>query len=151
MVLESQLPHKIVNLLFRFVPRMPRFPRARQAAVQQPLNNSPFHLYITQCINQMVGESHPPHKIVNLIAIVNSKLTILWGNWLSKMQRMPRFPRARQAAVQQPLHHSPFHLYITQCINQMVGESQPPHKIVNLLAIVNSKLTILWGNWLSKM
>ena len=36
----------------------------------------------------------------------------------------------------------------TQCINQMVLESQLPHKIVNSLfhsIIVNNELTILWG------
>ena len=35
----------------------------------------------------------------------------------------------------------------------MVLESQLPHKTVNLLfhlVIVNNKLTILWGGWLSK-
>ena len=29
------------------------------------------------------------------------------------------------------------HLYLTQCINQMVLESQPPHKIGNLLSVTN--------------
>jgi hypothetical protein len=38
--------------------------------------------YLPQCIDQMVFESHPPHKIVNLLFTVthpNNKLTILWG------------------------------------------------------------------------
>ena len=40
-------------------------------------------------------------------------------------------------------------LDLTECINQMVLESQLPHKIVNLLFIItnkNSKLTVLWGS-----
>ena len=43
--------------------------------------------------------------------------------------------------------------HLTECIYQLVLESQLPHKTVNLtfqLVIVNNKLTILWGSWLSK-
>ena len=39
--------------------------------------------------------------------------------------------------------------YLTQCIDQMVFESQFPHKTVNLLlqlVIVNNELTDLWGS-----
>ena len=42
-----------------------------------------------------------------------------------------------------------FRFYLTQCINQMVLESQLPPKNVNLwfqLVTVNNKLTILWGS-----
>jgi hypothetical protein len=37
--------------------------------------------------------------------------------------------------------------HLTRCIDQMVLESQPPYKIVNLLhgkVTVNNKLRILW-------
>ena len=40
-------------------------------------------------------------------------------------------------------------MYDMACINQMLLESQLPHKIVNFLFTVtneNSKLTILWGS-----
>ena len=40
------------------------------------------------------------------------------------------------------------HVYLTQCVDQMVLESQLPHKIVSILfklATVNKRLTILWG------
>ena len=43
-------------------------------------------------------------------------------------------------------HHQPC---LTQCVNQTVLVSQLPHITVNLLyslAIVNNKLTILWGS-----
>ena len=43
--------------------------------------------------------------------------------------------------------------FLTQCINQMVLESQLPHKIMNLLfhlIIVLHKLMILWGIRVSK-
>jgi hypothetical protein len=48
-------------------------------------------------------------------------------------------------------HHAPAHsgFYLTECINQMVLESQLPHTIVNLLSylvIENNKLTILFGS-----
>ena len=38
-------------------------------------------------------------------------------------------------------------LYLTHFINQIILESQLPHKIVDIIfqsAIVNNKLTILW-------
>ena len=44
-------------------------------------------------------------------------------------------------------------VYLTQCIDWWVLESQLPHKNVNLiswLGIVNNRLTILLGSWLSK-
>ena len=40
-------------------------------------------------------------------------------------------------------------VYLTECIYQLVLESQLPHKTVNLIfssVIVNNKLTILWGS-----
>ena len=40
-------------------------------------------------------------------------------------------------------------LYLTECIYWLALESQPPHKIVNLLFTItgeNVKLTILWGS-----
>ena len=43
--------------------------------------------------------------------------------------------------------------HLTECINQMVSESQLPHKIVNLLFTstnLNNNLMILWGIWLSE-
>jgi hypothetical protein len=39
--------------------------------------------------------------------------------------------------------------YITECIHQLVLESQLPHEFVNLLfilVIVNDKLTDFWGS-----
>ena len=76
-----------------------------------------------------------------------------------------RFGLGRGARPNRPfscldLYHTPPDLgerqrhqsHPTQC-NQMVLESQSPHKVVNLwywLEILDNKLTILWGNWLSK-
>ena len=43
--------------------------------------------------------------------------------------------------------------HLTEFINEMIIDSQLPHKIVNLLFIItywNNKLTVLWGSWLSK-
>ena len=44
-------------------------------------------------------------------------------------------------------------VYLTDCIYSLVSESQPPHKIVNVLLTTTSrniKLTVLWESWLSK-
>jgi hypothetical protein len=52
-----------------------------------------------------------------------------WDGWLTEEKRL-------------------YLTYLTQCINEMVLQSQLLHKIVNqlfCLAIVNNKLTILWG------
>ena len=46
------------------------------------------------------------------------------------------------------------HLYLTDCIYELVLESQLPHRIVNLLFTItnqNIQLTILWGSWLSRI
>ena len=44
--------------------------------------------------------------------------------------------------------------YLTDCIYELVLESQLPHKIVNIMFTItnqNTELTVLWGSWLSKM
>ena len=45
------------------------------------------------------------------------------------------------------------HVYLRQCIYELVWGRQLPNNIVNLifkLVVVNNKLTNLWGSWLSK-
>jgi hypothetical protein len=47
-------------------------------------------VYLTRCVHQLVLESQLTHKTVNLIfqlVIVNNKLTILRGSWLSTTNR----------------------------------------------------------------
>ena len=47
------------------------------------------------------------------------------------------------------LHHDCESFYLTECINQMVLESQLHHKIVHLLFTTtnqNDKSTVFWGN-----
>jgi len=56
-------------------------------ALRTRSNTGLSHPYLAKCVYQSVLESHPPHKIVNIlrsISIRNIKLTVLLGSWLSK-------------------------------------------------------------------
>ena len=55
--------------------------------------------------------------------------------------------KERKAVANARVDIDSLQVYLTQCIDQMVSESQLPHKIVNLLFTIinqNIKLTILW-------
>ena len=115
--------------------------------------NAEMRPYLTECIYQLVLASQLSHKIVNLfieLAIVNNKLTILWGSWHSTTIELMNSARwDLEDSVAEVVFDRAADL--TQCVHQMVLVSQLPHKSVNLffvLVIAKDKLTNFWGSWL---
>jgi len=110
-----------------------------------------WSFYLTKCIYLLLLERQLAHETVYFIfrfVIVNNKLTILWGSWLSKTDLSIHSVRTDRAGGGRATgqSHCP---HLTQSINWRVLESQLPHKIDNLI-FDGFNFEILWGSWLSK-
>ena len=86
-VCQPEMPATEKIGLSSYGPKVVSLCQARGRATAHRLTELRLHLHLTQCINQMVLESQPPHQSVNLLFTItnsNDKLTIWLGSWLSK-------------------------------------------------------------------
>ena len=80
--------------------------------------------------------------------------TLIWKPW-SKYWLVFYVPYSLGCGCWSRVSGWQVRVYLTQCVDWMVLESQTPHKTVDLLFksvihVVSNNLTILWEGWLSK-
>ena len=121
-------------------------PHARQRVVHSLLfeeaHNLPIHFIFYYLTHQQLSHIllFDPHNLHILFIIC----------YLTPSERDGHHdpPHARQRVVHSLLREEGPRIHLTSLINLMVSESQPPHKIVNLLFTITNedkKLTVLRG------